>query len=881
MKVRYTHRVRKLLSLCAAGILSLTAAVATSQTAEEQRRHAGDDNLRLLEVMVDNFVMDEVLTAYQMGDSVMVPLGLLSEILGFAVTTHPGNATAEGFVLKENRRFFLDVKRGNVTLSGRTERFDHSRVHIDIDDIYVDADLLSEWLPIELDIDLFTLEAHIHPQEPLPLQQRLERERRIAKTRNKLMPQDPGYPRHSHPYRMWSTPFIDQDIRLGINKDSNGVSSRTFNYTTHATADLFTMESSWYLAGSDEDAVDEYRFTIGRRDSDGGLLGTFQATEYLFGHVEDAAIDLVSVSKAPQPGFSASNFPLHQQNNYDTHSFSGELLPGWEVELYHNNALLDYQQEPNADGQYRFANIPLLFGNNFFRLVFYGPHGQVREEDTNFVLDNSLVQPGKYHYRVTTNQGDDRQRHTTFKYDVGFSKRATAQLAFATLPVNDKQHAYRMFGLRGFTNTVFYALNITDDSQSGNIGKISLQTRLGSTNLSLSDAHLDNFESELFPRLGDPLARRSRLRLDTAVPPSFLPRIPVTFELERDLFESGDTTTLLRNRLSVQRRGFAASHDLTWERRSGNHELEGHLHLSRLYGYESIRSDLTYEMTPDHQIDAGTISVNSFRFTPFHLRVSATRSFSNNNNQYNAELSKRINGYAVTLLGHYTTKGDLGLQLVWRSSFGREPRTRRWVSSSRAMANQGVLSVRAFLDKDRNGVMNSSDKPLQGAGVMLGSGYHVEPRRTDENGILFIPHLPPYRPTDVRLAAHTLDDPLWVPAVEGHRVVPRPGEPIVLELPVLESGEIDGTVYINRDNRRNSVRGAVLELVTEEGEIITTTRSSFDGYFVISSIPLGNYRLRLSPSQRDRFNLQGDPPSQKIELSSEQLYLYDISFSLN
>ncbi len=57
----------------------------------------------------------------------------------------------------------------------------------------------------------------------------------------------------------------------------------------------------------------------------------------------------------------------------------GILPTGYEVELYRNDILVGSVRTAVND-QYEFLEVPVDYGVNVFRLVFYGPQGQRREE---------------------------------------------------------------------------------------------------------------------------------------------------------------------------------------------------------------------------------------------------------------------------------------------------------------------------------------------------------------------------------------------------------------------------------------------------------------------------------------------------------------------
>lgn len=53
--------------------------------------------------------------------------------------------------------------------------------------------------------------------------------------------------------------------------------------------------------------------------------------------------------------------------------------PGWTVELYVNNVIVDYQTA-DASGFYSF-DVPLVYGTSEVMLKFYGHYGEERVEE--------------------------------------------------------------------------------------------------------------------------------------------------------------------------------------------------------------------------------------------------------------------------------------------------------------------------------------------------------------------------------------------------------------------------------------------------------------------------------------------------------------------
>jgi len=831
-----------------------------------------DDDIRILEIAVGPYTLDDVLLAYQDGTTILVPLGLLSELLDIAVVSRPGDGVAEGFVLKEESTFFLDTTRGEVTLEGKTQTYDRSRVHVLSDDIYIDSQLISKWYPIQLDIDLFASRLRIISKEPLPFQQRLERERRIAKIKGRER-ELRDYPRHYEPYKLWSVPFIDQTLRVSARKEADGETLYPWRYTTYATADLLKMEAALYIDGYQEETVENFRFTLGRKDPEAELLGALNAREYALGSVLEPRQKLITRPVKQQPGFLVSNFPLTRQEQFDSQTFIGDLPPGWQVELYRNNALIRFQQEP-IEGQYRFNSVPLLFGSNYFRLVFYGPQGQQRVEESRYELGDALTPPGQHNYRVVATEDEIEGYRGVAQYEVGLNRNLSAGVSLTSTPLflagQSEQHNYLQAALLSSWKALFFTLGAVDDSESGSAFDWSFQTRYKSTIFKLEESYLDDFVSEVFLPTRPPIDRRTIARLDTAIPPTFLPRIPIAFGFERDKYTAGGNFTRFTNQISMQGRYAGFTNNLTWQETSGVSELfNGVFALSYNTARFGIRGTLNYEIDPRDELTNAALTMNIRKLGIYQLSLGLNHSLDLDVTQYTVSASKPVGNYALTLLGRYATDDSYEVGLAFNISLGRDPRTNDWEFDARSMASLGSASAQVFLDTNQNGLLDADEEPLPNVAFDLNGGR--QQIRTNDQGVAFLTALPVHKPADIEVAKVTLEDPLWISAIDGVQIVPRPGQAIQLDFPVFMTGEVDGTVLFERDGRATGAGRVTLQLLDQNGRVVTTTTTAYDGFYVLSSVPVGKYQLRVAPEQIAELQLQ-IPEALQVEVSANNLF---------
>ena len=846
-----------------------------------------DNNLRLLNIRVGGYVLDGLLTTYAQENLILVPLTALAETVDLAIDVKISDGQAEGFLYDQERTFYLDVARGEVVLSGKTSKFDRSRVKIYPDDIYVDSALLSQWLPFRLDVDLYSSQIKILSETKLPFEERIERERRLKNAQAYRRDPDPGFPRHYEPYQNWRTPFVNQTFNMRGTKDGpTGETSGSFSYTTYATGELFKMESTLYLSGTQQNLLENGRLTFSKSDPSARLLGGLNARKYAFGHVETPNTYSITLPQTPVLGAYVSNQPLYRQNEYDKHTFRGDLLPGWEVELYQNNALIGLQR-PNAEGQYAFEDIPLFFGRNYFRLVFYGPQGQKREETQNFDINDALVKVGEHQYLGFTGQDEEGGLRGSAQYKYGVSRNLNIGAGLDQITLGPKEllgaptqiYQYGRAGAQMLLAGSFLTADFIGASDGGSAADLGWQTRIGqSSSLTLKSIQMKDYVSERFPLLADPTKAYWEGTLNTAIPQTLLARIPFQLRWSKFDYESGATRNELSNRISFSGHRLSLSNSLTLVSISSTSDtLNGLAQLSYRGRKASLRGGLNYMTAPTSELTSAGITVDQIRFRKAILSFQANRLLSLGYDQYVFNINSPKGKVAYTLGANYSTNGTASIDFRVNFGLGKEPREDKWKIDADPIAGRGAISARVFLDHDQDGLFSEGDEPLEKARFRINGS--VAKDETNDDGVAFITSLQAHNTTDVGLAVESLEDPTWTPSIQGVRLVPRPGGVSTIDFPVIETGEIDGTVYFKRNGRFSATGQVLLELINEDGKLVATTESAFDGFYVFTVVPDGKYLVRISPAQLEKLGLVQVRPLE-VRVSRQKQFVSGINFAL-
>lgn len=814
----------------------------------------------LLEVRLGQHLLSDGIGAFQQGPQVLLPLGELARLLTISIHANPAEGYASGVILDQQRGFQLDLHDQVVVRNGVRETYDAALVRRRADDIYIAASLLSRWLPVDLDIDLATLTLKVRPREKLPLQARLERLQRMGSA--SAMAANPGYPRVPVPYRMARIPFADQTLAVESRR-SPGKSDHATSYSAYVTGDLLGTEAALYINRARFLQGPQARLTIARNDPDAALLGPLRARTVQAGSVASAAVPNIALGSAFGNGMLVSNRALGLPAQFDRHNLQGDLPPGWDVELFFNDALIGVQPS-RSDGRYSFENLPLNYGANEFRLVFHGPLGQTRVERRTFLLEQSMMAPGQLDYTVSVQRdergGEHRGERSTAMFDWGVGKRLTASAALVRMPLQGEARSYASVGVQSYLDNLIVSAAASRASGGGSLAQIGVKTRIytgngasnGALALAASRSVTRDFVSEFYLPVTDQVRTRDEIRVDGA-----LAGLPVAVQARRERLASGRDNLELNARVSAYRSGTAISHGLRWQSLGGRKHADGQLQVSRRMAGVGISGQLHYAIEPDWKLATLALSADKHLAGGYLVSGALTRTFDQPRYRFSAALNKSLGRFGMGVNGWYSRRGEYGAGLQLFMATGRDPGRARWMTEAAPMAGSGNVSLRVFLDKNRNGVMDGADMPIPGVGFLVNGATVLA--RTGEDGVAWIGRLTPNQHADITLDPATLEDPQWHSALNGMRIVPRPGSVGELDFAVHMTGEIDGTTWLEENGARRAAGELELELIDGAQAVVARTVSSADGYFVIEAVAPGAYALRITPAQLKRLGLRAPP----------------------
>ncbi len=834
-------------------------------------------------IMPPQWSIVENMFVYQFKGGYYLPVVELAEAYEFFVEAETDRAFVSGFAGREENTFTIDGERGELIVKGESEALPVDSIIpkelVIEEDIYVRLDVLNKIWPVEMRIELSSLRITAEAEEELSFVRRKKREdqQEIIKARKSAFAgSQKDLPYRDNPYRWLGKPILDlqssyvYDNRNKILTGSNNISGtqQLGQFVTNYAANYAYLDGQLRRPGSIR--ANFLRQAVGDEDLFVPTLKHFE-----FGDISVGQRDLIG-NNAGGRGFSFSNKASSKTREFDRITVEGTGPPGWQLELYNNNEILEFSAIED-DGEYRFENVILNFGNNRIRVIMYGPQGQVREVVEEYKISNSLLSPGEFQYRggivdtgrsfiLLDNELDPKLTVTqNAEIFYGLNRWLSLFGSYTKTPLATEEKQYYTAGLAFNTPIGVGEAEGYKEINGGKAVDLRFITRLMGVSLNMRSAFFHNFESQE--------AGSKRFEAEVQANTSLnLPFLPMTLRINAKHTQliDGNVSTDLNTAQSFTGGGIRFNHSTNTRFVNEIHETSsGGFGVNWNRGDWQTRGSLNYKIHPVSELNAGSAEIRYKTKENLQAALNTNHSFSDSTSTVGAQLGYDFQDILSTVDAQY--RQERGWLFTLRASTSLNPYNsdRSYKLSSKSKKSQAPVLGHIFLDRDGDGAFSEGDEPLEGVKLSLDRGRSQT--ATNEDGYI-VTSLRNNEKMEISIDEASLEDPYFRPSVEGYSTVGLKGTMPGFEFPVVETGAVDGTVW--REPSGRPVSGMKLELVSESGEVYMRTETAFDGYYAFEFVLPGTYTVRADPSY------QVYVPAETVTVSSEELFAFGIDLYL-
>jgi hypothetical protein len=696
-------------------------------------------------------------------------------------------------------------------------------------------------LPVTVRHDAANLRINIDGLEPLPVTARLERAERRRQALSRAEPAPPKFPQIANPWAVISFPTMDLALAGVSGSQGSSVAGQA-----ELVGDLAMMTGRARLA-LDSTGPAIMRFSLGRDGEDAELLGPLHARSLAMGDINAPAQPLIGVASSGR-GLVVSNRPSGRVDLFDQIELRGPLPRGWDAELHRDDRLVAVFDTPDASGDYVFRDVPLRAGANNYVVRLFGPHGEIEERDFRRFVGSELNPENEFFYTAgLVNSG------VPLIGPPALTQAALGSYAFATLE-------------RGLAGTVSMRLDVRTPLEGGSpalaagvhaavfggfgsllvasdgVGRPAMALRgvrqWGRANVKFDVADYGDLAGPMRASVANDLAREFGLSTETRIG---LGRrsLPLLIGIRRAEARSGVLVDRADASLAAAMGPWRFSQTASLERLgSAAPTLLGNIGAARTLGDWRLRAGLDYGV-------AGGFTLN-------RIGLAAARSTARGN--FGVEMgwdtARGAPSLAATAQRHF---GALSLGAGagidpdgWRVGINmsmalfHDART-GYRPAPAGIGRSGALQPHVFEDRDGDGQQGAGEPAIAGASFLVDNSLRRE--ATGADGRTGIGGLIPNRRIDMEVQLASLPDLRLRPVQPGIAAVTRPGQVLVVPVPMRQTGEIEAMVETINGDRSRPLSGIEVALVDAGGKRFAVTRSDFEGLAYFDGVPQGQWRL--------------------------------------
>ncbi|MBD3615482.1 MAG: SPOR domain-containing protein [Gracilimonas sp.] len=826
---------------------------------------AQNNNSNDIEVYLDfrhRGIINSVVISYYKNDEFFLPV---SELFSLFQIDH----TVNGLVI--DGKFGVEQISYQINFETNRIRFGDTSIPLTTDDYlikeidsYLRADVFHEAFGLDFTIDFNNLSLNLETERELPaVEQAIRNQRRRLADENRFQ-QERYELRYDRERPFLDGGFVDYNLSANMNSNQN-----VYNFNTNLGLQVYGGDLQGSIFGSYSEnftnfATNNLRWRYMYRDQP-------WLTKLTIGQTTTDGF-----ARNAYTGVRLSNEPIEPRRLFDEFEVQGNTIPQSEVELYLNNALIDFQQADEL-GNYRFLT-PITYGSSQLDLKIYGPTGQIIERSNRIQVPFTFQPSGVFNYTINAGKldnpifGETSQDLTaqgtgaygitdwlTAKVGVEYYQGYHESLPTFTSSLSSRIMTNYILTLeaatdvyyRGLLNVIYpnsasFSFDYTDFTEGFsiynpsnddkrmvasifypfNFGGLPFNLRASTFSRIRPNASSTTFRVDANSRIG-------KLNLRLGYSDRYVGRVDLLNPTNIAYLETSATYNITRNRnLPVYLRG------------------------------AFLRGQARYQPT-FNRFESAEILISQNVFDQGQLQLSFGRNFTGNYNSLRFSLIVDFNKVRTSsTYSNIRSSGNFTQNV--RGSIGYDTNYNNTIFTSREQVGRSGTAIQLYVDNNSNGIFDNDDQTIEENAVRVQRSGATSVLK---NGVLYLTQMQPYFYYNMELNKSVIKNPMLVPEFEKFGLITDPNRFKKVEIPFYMSGVIEGLVaqqLLNGDTR--GVAGLRVLLTQTNGDFDKEMRTFSDGSFYNYEVPPGRYRVEVDSSQLDILQSKSIPESIEFEV---------------
>lgn len=763
----------------------------------------------------------------------------------YCLSENEGN-TLKGFIEHENRLYQIDYDSKQIRKDNSTIKSIHGIVK-EFGAMYIEMNIMNEAFGLNMLFNFRSLSIKLQADFELPMvkQARLEKIRQNLTnlhSKNEIVI-DTVVGRNYHLFNGgtmdWSISSYQSQGARSNNRVSLGIGSELlfgeakigFNFNNQSNFDKRQLYYNWRWINNNNNYIKQAQF---------GKIGA----------------STIAFLGAPLLGASINNSPNTIRKARGTYTISEYTEPNWTVELYINDALVDYTVA-DASGLYVFK-IPIVYGYNKVTLKLYGPLGEERIEERKMNTPYTFMPVNVMEYTISggilENKNGSQFGRGQLNYGVNRFVTIGGGLEYLSSIPDTPLIPFANVAFQPFSKMVIHMEYAHNVSVKGifnyYFGKSAYLEFDYSKYIEGQQATLNNTSEERKIRLSLPF-RISKIRGNTKL--TYIQYMYGSFNLNRlnavfsGRYKNYSANASLASNWNNERKPFMTSTVAFSHRMRNGFTIRPTFHYdisqNKITSFraeiEKRVAKLSYAVSYERNLQFGINNASfSFKYELPFGRIGFSTSYNN----------KHLN-FSKISQGSLAFGGDNGkIKMGYNSAIGK-----------------GGVLLYPFLDMNQNGKRDKGEQMVLLNNVRVSGGKAMISK---QDSIVRISDLNAFINYNVRFSEDDLDNISLRFKHKTYQVLVDPNQYKKVDVPILVMGEVSGMVLLNKEDAVKGQGRINIQIRDENGQKVAETMSESDGYFSYLGLKPGEYSICIDEKQLKKIGYQASPLMHKVVLKT-------------
>jgi hypothetical protein len=759
----------------------------------------------------------------------------------------PGSDSLAGFIAGPKDIFLVDKVNNTITYNNSATLLKQNEIISTETGLYLKASYFGKIFGLGCKFNFRNLSAVLSVKADLPLLREMQQEL-IRKNLSRLKEEKKPDTTIGRKFSLFQLGMADWMVTATQEKNSEDYTRASIalggvlaggeadiyaNYSTNYGFDARQQYFKWRYVNNDHSALRQ--ITIGR-----------------------ISVPVISTLKGPVTGIQLSNTPTTYRRSFGTYTMSNTTKPGWIVELYVDNVLINYTKA-DASGFFTFE-VPMMYGNSVVKLRFYGPSGEESSQDQMVSVPFSFLPQRKFEYNIAAgNILDERKTRfskANFNYGLGRSVTIGGGAEYLSSRTSQKPFSFVNTSLRLGNNIIVSAEQAQGVRTKGTLNyrtARNLQLQLNYAKYKRNQyAVITPYVEERSVVISFPY-RAKRLNSFTRLTyQHFI--LPEGKSTNAELLISASANKINSN-FTTRAVSYSNSRDI-YSELSITCRLPLNLRFTPLIQYEYTEKKLSRIKT---ELEKTFFNNGAINLTYEKNTITRSHLFSIG---IRLNLSMMTSAFSAVRNGNTST-----FMQSAGGSFIYDGRTKYKSFSKNFSLGRAALSVVAFLDLNNNGERDSKEPAIPGLKFSINGGRVTQ----DEKGnITRVSDLEAYRTYFLEVDSRSFDNLSWRVKNKTIAVETDPNHVKLIEVPVSVISEASGYVYIKTPRTIKGLSRMIVNFYAGDTLLIGRTLTEQDGFFSFMGLTPGSYIAALDTAQLHLLDFEAVPVSISFTIANSE-----------